>query len=247
MICTPLSSHLVRCINPNSFQKIELLTNHFIIEFSINLKFTRIKRKRITYRDFKSIDILRFVNNIKTEISSSTSLCPVLLKSTLLNIINIHAPTKTTLLTDRPFSPWLSHELFIFKKSVRKFEKKFLKNPSTETKLALSLARKNYKSTISRSKSIYYNKKIALITSNPRKLFKIPNNILSPPDEKILPVLQNTSNFQLCSLFEKFFKHKIASINNIICASTQPILSPHIHPYYTINSQLQETTENLPI
>ena len=144
MIFTPISNHLVRCINPYSFQKIELLTDHFIIEFSINLKFSKIKRKRITdlYRDFKSIDLPRFVNNIKTEISSSTSLCPVLLNSTLLNIINIHAPTKTTLITDRPFSPWFSHELFIFKKSVRKFEKKFLKNPSTETKLALSLDRK---------------------------------------------------------------------------------------------------------
>ena len=205
MIFTPLPSHLIICINPNSFTKIELLTDHFIIEFSINLKFTKIKRKRITdlYRDFKSIDLPRFVNNIKIEISSSTSLCPVLLNSTLLNIINIHAPTKTTLITDRPFSPWFSHELFIFKKSVRKFEKKFLKNPSTETKLALSLARKNYKSAIYRSKSIYYNKKIALISSNPRKLFKIANKILSPPDEKILPILPNTSNFQLCSLFEK--------------------------------------------
>ena len=49
------------------------------------------------------------------------------------DIINIHAPTKTTLITDRPFSPWFSHELFIFKKNVRKFEKKFLKNHSTET------------------------------------------------------------------------------------------------------------------
>ena len=41
------------------------------------------------------------------------------------------------------------------------------------------IARKNYKSTISRSKSIYYNKKIAFISSNPRKLFKIANKILS--------------------------------------------------------------------
>ena len=41
MIFTPLSSPLIRCINPNSFQKIELLTDHFIIEFSINLKFNK--------------------------------------------------------------------------------------------------------------------------------------------------------------------------------------------------------------
>ena len=127
MIFTPLSSPLVICINPNSFQKNELLTDHFIIEFSINLKFTKIKRKLITYRDFKSIDLPRFVNNIKTEISSSTSLCPVLLNFTLLNIINIHAPTKTTLITDRPFYLWFSHELFIFKKSVRNLRRNFLK------------------------------------------------------------------------------------------------------------------------
>ena len=116
--------------------------DHFIIEFSINLEFIKFKRKRITYRDFKSIDLPRFVNNIETDISSSTSLYPVLLNSTLLNIINIHASTKTTLITDRPFSPLFSHEMFIFKKSVCKFDKKFKKNPSTETKLALSLARK---------------------------------------------------------------------------------------------------------
>ena len=96
-----------------------------------------------------------------------------------------------------PFSPWFSHELFIFKKSVREFKKKFKKNPYTETKLALSLARNNYKSTISCSKSIYYNKKIALISSNPRKLCKIANKILSPPVEKILHILPKSSNFQL--------------------------------------------------
>ena len=77
--------------------------DHFIIEFSINLKFTKIKRKRIKYRDFKSIDIPSFVNNIKSGIYSPTSICPV-----LLNIINIHAPTKTTLITNRAFSPWCS-------------------------------------------------------------------------------------------------------------------------------------------
>ena len=72
MIFTPLSSPLIGCINHNSFQQIELLTDHFIFEFSINLKFTKIKRKRIIYRDFKSIDLPIFVINIKTEISSPT-------------------------------------------------------------------------------------------------------------------------------------------------------------------------------
>ena len=137
MIATPIYSPLIGCINPNSFNKLNYGTDHFIVEFSIDIKFTKIKRKRITYRDFKSIDLPRFVNNINTEISSSTSLCPVLLNSTLLNIININIPTKTTLITDRSFSTWFSHELFIFKKSVRKFDKKFLKNPSSGTKLAI--------------------------------------------------------------------------------------------------------------
>ena len=144
MICTPLSRSPIGYIKSNYFQQIELLMDHFIVEFFINLKFTKIKRKSITYRYFKSIDLPRFVSIINTEISSPTSLCPVLINSVHLNIINIHATTKTTLITDRPFSPWFSHELFIFKKSVRKFENKFLKNPFTETKLALSLVRKNY-------------------------------------------------------------------------------------------------------
>ena len=68
MIFTPLSSPHIWCINNNSFQQIELLTDHFIIEFSINLKFTNIKRKLITYRDVKSIDLPRFVRNINTDI-----------------------------------------------------------------------------------------------------------------------------------------------------------------------------------
>ena len=99
--------------------------NHFIMKFSINLKFTTIKRKRIkTYIDFKSVDLLRFVSNIKTEISFLTSLCPVHLNSMLQNIINIYT--------------YFSHELFTFKKSVRKFENKYIINPSNEIKLDLS-------------------------------------------------------------------------------------------------------------
>ena len=178
-----------------------------------------------------SIDLPRFVNNIKTEIYSSTYLSPVFLNSTLLNIINIHAPTKTTLIIDRPFSPWFSHELFIFKKSVSKFEKKFLKNPSTETKLALSLARQNYKSTISRSKSIYYNKKIALISSNPRKLFKIANKILSPPDEKILKIYQTRHIFN-CVLFLKMsLKIKLQALIILFAHLLNPYsILPYILP-----------------
>ena len=48
---------------------------------------------------------LRFVSNIKSDISSPTSLCPVLLNSILLNSLNIHTPTKTTLITDLDFLP----------------------------------------------------------------------------------------------------------------------------------------------
>ena len=138
MIFTPLSSPLIVCINSNSCQQIDLLTDHFIVEFSINLKFTKIKQKRITlYIEILSLDLPICVSNITTEIYYHASLFPVLLNSVLLDSINIYAPIKTTLITDRPFSPSFYYELFIFKKSVRKFEKKFLKNPSTETKLAL--------------------------------------------------------------------------------------------------------------
>ena len=54
--------------------------------------------------------------------------------------------------------------------------------------------------------------------------------------KKFLPILPNTSNFQLCYLFEKYFKNKIASINNIICASTQSILIPTIYITHHIDS-----------
>ena len=92
-----------------------------------------------------------------------------------------------------------------------------------------------------------------MISSDPRKLFKMANKILSPPDEKILPILSNTSYCQLCSLFQKFFENKIASINNIICGSTPYILNPTITiihpidslsiftiPYYTVNDLLMK-------
>ena len=55
------------------------------------------------------------------------------------------------------------------------------------------------------------------------------NIILTPPYEKIILILPNTSIFQLCSLFEKFFENKIASINNIICISILSILNPTIY------------------
>ena len=116
--------------------------------------------------------------------------------------------------------------MVLFKKCVHKFEKKFLTNPCTETKLALSLAKKNYKSIISRSKSIYYNKKIALISSDPRKLIKI----ISPPDEKILPILPKMSNFHICLFLKNSLKIKLQSLI---------ILFEHLlHPYSILLTQV---------
>ena len=38
-----------------------------------------------------------------------------------------------------------------------------------------------------------------MISSDPQQLFKMKNKILSPPDEKILPILPNTSHFHMLS------------------------------------------------
>ena len=63
------------------------------------------------------------------------------------------------------------------------------------------------------------------------------NKILSPPDEKILPILSNTLNFQLCYIFEKLFENKIASIiHTIIGASTPSILNLIIYITHPIDS-----------
>ena len=72
----------------------------------------------------------------------------------LQNIINLHASTKSKLITDLSFSPRFSHELSIFKIRVLKFEKKFLKNPSTEIKLAIPLAGK-IKNLLNLVKNLY--------------------------------------------------------------------------------------------
>ena len=93
-----------------------------------------IKRKLIIYGDFKYINLHKCVSNIKT------SLCPVLRNSVLQNIINIHAPTKITLIMTF-FSLVLLRTLHI-QEECSQFKKKFKKNPSTETKLVLSIARK---------------------------------------------------------------------------------------------------------
>ena len=78
--------------------------------------------------------------------------------------------------------------------------------------MIVSIDRQNYKSTISSSKFIYYNTKIDLKFSGPRILFKIEDIITSPPDEKIIPILPNNSNFKLGYLFEKSCHNKIAKI-----------------------------------
>ena len=66
-----------------------------------------------------------------------------------------------------------------------------------------------------------------------RKLFKMANKIIF---YMILPMLPNTSHFQLCSLFRKNIENKIASINDIMRASTTTILNPTIYIAYPIDS-----------
>ena len=208
--------------------KSDLLTDHFIITFTVILHLLpSLSKKLIHYRKIKSINIPLFSSEL-VSILVSLPISPESINSTLSLLLDKYAPIISTTISLHTNCPWFTPHLVKLKRSLRKTERTYRRMSSPENLLSFTNHRKFYKSQISKAKSSYYINKINSLSSNPRATFALARKLIAPDPPLHIPYIPNIPKNKLCNEFSNFFSNKILSTCSTITSLHQKYSIPCI-------------------
>ena len=208
--------------------KSDLLTDHFIITFTVILPLLpSLSKKLIHYRKIKSINIPLFSSEL-VSILVSLPISPESINSTLSLLLDKYAPIISTTISLHTNCPWFTPHLVKLKRSLRKTERTYRRMSSPENLLSFTNHRKFYKSQISKAKSSYYINKINSLSSNPRATFALARKLIAPDPPLHIPYIPNIPKNKLCNEFSNFFSNKILSTCSTITSLHQKYSIPCI-------------------
>ena len=148
--------------------------------------------KWITFRPYKQIDIQKFVHDIKqsslcdlpTTVPDSSDCAVTYLieqyNTTLAEIRDKHAPSKTKYIVTRPQVPWITPEVKQLKQKRKQLERKWRKNKCGETRAAFQEARNICRYSICSAKNKFYSNKVMECEKDQKKLFTLIKDLLKP-------------------------------------------------------------------
>ena len=144
--------------------------------------------------------------------------------SVLSGLLDLHAPTHSSLVTVRDKRPWISEKFLEEKRKCRQLERKWRQNKSDEQKRKDFVAQRNFtKAVLSCDKSVYFKALIQDKHDNPMALFRIVNSLLGKNKENPLPPHESIS--ALANDFNSFFVGKIEKIRSKLDALGETELS----------------------
>ena len=191
----------------------DFISDHNTIVFDLACGRPHAKRQEITYRKIKSVDIDEFKSDVTSNLSNEPISVDTMVSEyndTLSNLLNKHAPEKTKSVAVRDDVPWITPEILEAKRTRRRTEKSWKKNPLTVHRLEYKRQCRNVQSLIKISKSSYYSEKINQCEGDQKKLFKIVDSLLGRGKSTKLPT--SSSSFELAEKFNSFFSVKIYKI-----------------------------------
>ena len=188
--------------------KSDLLTDHFIITFTVILPLLpSLSKKLIHYIKIKSINIPLFSSE-HVLILVSLPISPDSINSTVSLLLDKYAPIISTTISLHTNCPWFTPHRVKLKRNLRKTERTFRSIPSPENLLSFTNHRKFYKSQISKAKSSYYINKINSLSYNPRATFALARKRIAPDPPLHIPYIPNIHKNKLCNEFSNFFRIK---------------------------------------
>ena len=178
---------------------------------------------KIVYRKSKVVDIISLIRDINAACVNiitphfDVDNVSARLDSILQNLLDIHAPLSTRVITCRPKSPWYKNEFRDAKRSKRRAERRYLKS-----RLAIHLSDlkeecRIYNEILESAKTSYYRTKIDECDNN--HLFGFINSLLGK-NSVATKLLKHNSKTDLANRFADFFHDKITHLHNSLnCVS----------------------------
>ena len=189
-----------------------LSRDHFAICCNIRQSRPVLNRKSIAYRPYKSIDIDRFRDDIRSShgLNDTTGTLNDLTHryiSGLSDLIDLHAPVTNRLVTLRPHAPWYDEEVRDAKHERRKLERTWRRSKQPDDHEAYRKQCSVVGKQLFRAKSQYYSTKIQDIQGDQKALSSITNKLLVNQNQKKLPTSDNDTT--LACTFSDYFHNKI--------------------------------------
>ena len=194
-----------------------LLSDHFAVHCSVLTKKPPITKSVITYRKYKLID----QESLNADVLNSplfpeppNSDVDDLVKhynTVMGELMDKHAPEITKRVAIRPKNvPWITEKIKLAQTERRKMERKW-RSTRLIVHRELFTDQRDYVTTLCReAKQWYYLEKIGDCGSDPKKLYKVMNELLHRRRDIVLPSYD--SNKDMANQFSSFFLNKIEKI-----------------------------------
>ncbi|KAJ8027965.1 hypothetical protein HOLleu_30071 [Holothuria leucospilota] len=195
------------------------VSDHCFLECGLSIQRPAPTKEEFSYRKYKSIDIDQFKldilsSNLYAEEWLDVNIAANCFSTTLQRILDRHAPLKNVRKVTRTTFPWYSDHLKQLKRKRRKAEKIWRRELSEISELNFRRVRNQYTYALYECRTNYYNGLITENSNNPRKLFKVFNEVIGNDHSSTLP--DTTDSYQLACDFGEFFVRKLDLIRNEI-------------------------------
>ena len=194
------------------------LSDHCTVLCELSILKPPLKEKNISYRKLKTIDIQQFKHDLKLsqlcqdsvlenfDVNSLTTLY----NSTLIAILDKHAPLRHKSITVHQRVPWFNYEIKEAKRKRRKLERKWRSSGLETDRLQFTSMRNKTTRLMETARREFYTDFINENCADQRKLFKAANQLLGRHDDVTFPPHSDPAN--LANQFGMFFAKKITDI-----------------------------------
>eukprot|EP00745_Piridium_sociabile_P023788 TRINITY_DN3715_c0_g1_i1.p1 TRINITY_DN3715_c0_g1~~TRINITY_DN3715_c0_g1_i1.p1 ORF type:complete len:1177 (-),score=226.07 TRINITY_DN3715_c0_g1_i1:25-3555(-) len=192
------------------FVSDELISDHYPVTFSLNLKKPGLNKRIVTSRNLRAVDMAALKADVTALQFGSDD--PVTdYNQGLQEVMDKHAPLTTRHVTDRPSAPWLTLEVKHAKKERRCNERQWRKSRLTVHRQIFVYQREKVKRLIHDASAQYTSTKIQECSSS-RGLFQVVGQLTGKAKDKTLPNCMPEK--ELPDAFSEFFVNKIEQIRH---------------------------------
>ncbi|XP_072050218.1 uncharacterized protein [Amphiura filiformis] len=191
----------------------DMPSDHAAVKCYVNIFKPGPSIKRVESRRLRDIDSETFIKGIQTSglLQSSASDSETLVEqynTTLLDILNQHAPLVKRSVVLRPHAPWYSDALRAAKQEKRRRERKWRKTDLTVYKQCYLDQCEHYRDLLNEAKTSYHRSQVE--DTDQRNLFRVIDKLSKPKVKQVLPLHESPK--KLANNFAMFFNDKVKKL-----------------------------------